>query len=191
MALKEPGAQLARPISVRVAADDSQFSQPIIWALIYAQRGHSPPLTNQRPECPRLVTVANQSGAPKQSQQQSGGEKCEIWGVVMSAMLSHKHRWKNNIPTLQKQIIADSTWWVVQIYKWLQYKVAPLQSRCRPLKSLHLFPGSRVPVGATVHHLSVVRIPDISTCLGPVMILQSCWEQKTSSFPPTNPKLLC
>lgn len=30
MALKEPGAQLARPISVRVAADDSQFSQPII-----------------------------------------------------------------------------------------------------------------------------------------------------------------
>lgn len=30
MALKEQGAQLARPISVRVAADDSQFSQPII-----------------------------------------------------------------------------------------------------------------------------------------------------------------
>lgn len=30
MALKELGAQLARPISVRVATDDSQFSQPII-----------------------------------------------------------------------------------------------------------------------------------------------------------------
>lgn len=30
MALKERRAQLARPISVRVAADDSQFSQPII-----------------------------------------------------------------------------------------------------------------------------------------------------------------
>lgn len=59
MALKELGAQLARPISVRVATDDSQFSQPIIWALIYAQRGHSLPLTNQGPECPRLVTMAS------------------------------------------------------------------------------------------------------------------------------------
>ena len=59
MALKELGAQLARPISVRVAADDSQFSQPIIWALIYAQWGHSHPLTNQKPECLRLVGMAN------------------------------------------------------------------------------------------------------------------------------------
>lgn len=49
MALKEPGAQQAGPISVKVAADDSQFSQPIIGVLIYAQRGHSHPLTNQRP----------------------------------------------------------------------------------------------------------------------------------------------
>lgn len=49
MALKEPGAQQDRPISVKVAADDSQFSQPIIGALIYAQRGHSHPLTNERP----------------------------------------------------------------------------------------------------------------------------------------------
>lgn len=48
MALKEPGAQQAGPISVKVAADDSQFSQPIIGVLIYAQRGHSHPLTNQR-----------------------------------------------------------------------------------------------------------------------------------------------
>lgn len=30
MALKELGAQLAGPISVRVTTDDSQFSQPII-----------------------------------------------------------------------------------------------------------------------------------------------------------------
>lgn len=74
MALKEPGAQLARPISVRVAADDSQFSQPIIWALIYAQRGHSLPLTNQRPECPRLVTMANQSSVSIQSHRQFGKE---------------------------------------------------------------------------------------------------------------------
>lgn len=58
MALKELGAQLARPISVRVAADDSQFSQPIIWALIYTQRDHSPPLTNQIFDCLRLVTMA-------------------------------------------------------------------------------------------------------------------------------------
>lgn len=65
MALKELGAQLARPISVRVAADDSQISQPIIWALIYAQRGHSLPLTNQRPECRRLVTMANESSRKK------------------------------------------------------------------------------------------------------------------------------
>lgn len=49
MALKEPGAQQDRPISVKVATDDSQFSQPIIGALIYAQRGHSHPLTNERP----------------------------------------------------------------------------------------------------------------------------------------------
>lgn len=48
MALKEPGAQQAGPISVKVAADDSQFSQPIIGVLIYAQRGHSHPLTNRR-----------------------------------------------------------------------------------------------------------------------------------------------
>lgn len=48
MALKEPGAQQAGPISVKVATDDSQFSQPIIGVLIYAQRGHSHPLTNRR-----------------------------------------------------------------------------------------------------------------------------------------------
>lgn len=49
MALKEPGAQQDRPISVKVATDDSQFSQPIIGALIYAQRGHSHLWTNERP----------------------------------------------------------------------------------------------------------------------------------------------
>lgn len=75
MALKEPWAQLAGNISVRVAADDSQFSQPIIWALIYAQRVHSPPLTNQRPECLRLVTMANRSSVSKQSQRQHGGRR--------------------------------------------------------------------------------------------------------------------
>lgn len=39
---------------------------------------------------------------------------------------------------------------------------------------LYLFLGSRVLVGAIVHHLSIVCIPDVSICLGPVMILQSC-----------------
>lgn len=34
-----------------------------------------------------------------------GEKKCEIWGVVMSAMLSHKPRWINNIPF---QIIAET-----------------------------------------------------------------------------------
>lgn len=74
MALKEPGAQLARPISVRVVADDSQFSQPIIGALIYAQRGHSLPLTNQRFECLRLVTMAYQFSVSIQSHRQFGEE---------------------------------------------------------------------------------------------------------------------
>lgn len=152
MALKEPGAQLARPISVRVAADDSQFSQPIIWALIYAQRGHSPPLTNQRPECPRSVTMANQSGVPKQSQRQSGGEKCEIWGVVMSAMLSHKPRWINNIPF---QIIAETqldgwrkftndstTKWLcsVTVLPWIHRSWSPcaLPKYCMYSRCIHL-----------------------------------------------------
>ncbi|CAF96452.1 unnamed protein product [Tetraodon nigroviridis] len=49
MALKERGAQQDTPISDKVATDDSQFSQPIIGALIYAQRGYSHPLTNKRP----------------------------------------------------------------------------------------------------------------------------------------------
>lgn len=75
MALEELGAQLARPISVRVTADDSQFSQPIIWALIYAQRGHSPPLTNQKSECLRLVAIANEFSIPTQSQRNSSRVK--------------------------------------------------------------------------------------------------------------------
>lgn len=48
MALTEQGAPLARPISVKVATDDSQFSQTIIWALIYAQQDHSPAWTNHK-----------------------------------------------------------------------------------------------------------------------------------------------
>lgn len=96
MALKEPGAQLARPISVRVAADDSQFSQPIIWALIYAQRGHSPPLTNQRPECLRLVTMANQSSVSIQSQRQSS----KVAELLQSIVLA-KTRTRNTIYWLQ------------------------------------------------------------------------------------------
>lgn len=101
MALKEPGAQLARPISVRVTAEDSQFSQPIIWALIYAQRGHSPPLTNQKSECPRLVAIANDFSISTQSQRDSNREK------------------RLNLVGARTRVSTRNTVYLVLIKKWL------------------------------------------------------------------------